>query len=229
MSKLWIFGDSFSDSCGLHDHHDYVAWLSQHNHDVSNPLEYSFQNLLAKELDLKLEGRGTSGSGNTEIITEILTNINYIDKNDYIIIGWSVPTRLSLPGAGSWNKFTTISNYMNAKNLDDELGGTHYYDFYTNTFPDKIDYHMEYWNNVAMELSYHLQKNYNIITWSWLHEIRNIQNISQHTNSEVGDDHPSIEGHKYIFEKLKSSDWGTVFDLNTPPPELEEHTHKPQN
>lgn len=225
MSKLWIFGDSFSDSCGLYDSHLYASWLTTHT-DIVNPLEYSWQYLLAKELDLKLEGRAISGSGNTEIITEILANINYIDKNDFIIIGWSVPTRLSLPGEGSWKKFTTISNYMNAKNLDDDLGGTRYYDFYTNTFPEKIDYHVEYWNNIGMELSFHLQKNYNIITWSWLHEYRSIQTISHHTNNEVGDDHPSIEGHKYIFEKLKSSEWGTIFDLNTPD-ELVEHTHKP--
>ena len=225
MSKLWIFGDSFSDSCGLDNSHPYASWLTTHT-DIVNPLEHSWQYLLAKELNLQLEERAISGSGNTEIITEVISNINYIDKNDFIIIGWSVPTRLSLPGEGSWKNFITIPNYMAAKTLDDDLGGTHYYDFYTNTFPEKIDYHVEYWNNIGMELSFHLQKNYNIITWSWPHEYRSINNITNDTDELIGDDHPSIEGHKYIFEKLKSSAWGTIFNLDIST-DSDEHIHKP--
>lgn len=227
MNKLWIFGDSFSDSCGLDYGHPYASWLTTHT-DIVNPLEYSWQYLLAKELNLQLEERAISGSGNTEIITEVISNINYIDKNDFIIISWSVPTRLSLPGEGSWKNFITIPNYMAAKMVDDELGGTHYYDFYTNTFPEKIDYHVEYWNNIGMELSFHLQKNYNIITWSWLHEHRNIQIISHHTNNEVRDDHPSISGHVYIMETLKAKAWGTLFDMSIEC-EMDEHIHKPQS
>lgn len=227
MKKLWIFGDSFSASCGLDGTHPYAKWLLS-NRNISNPLSYSWETLLAEDLNLKLENKAKSGCSNTEIITEVLSNINSIDKNDYIIIGWTVPTRMALPGISPLN-FITISNYSHAKTIDDVYGpGTYYYDFYTNTFPDKIDKHVNYWNNVSMELSYHLEKNYNIITWSWLHDYRNIHNISEYTNGEVGDDHPSIEGHEYIYKKIKSLPWGTIFDLKIDCT-LDEHLHKSTN
>lgn len=225
MNKLWIFGDSFSSSCGLIDDNPYEAWLTK-NTVSSSPLECSWQYLLAKDLDLELKERAKTGCGNTEIITEVLANINYIDKNDFIIIGWTIPTRLSLPG--DIENFITIPNYIQAKNLDNKFGGTHYYDFYTNTFPDKINHHVKYWNNIGMELSQHLSRSYNIITWSWSHILSNIDSISDHTNNIIRDEHPSIHGHRYIADMLKNMKWGTLFDLNIEA-ETIEHIHKPQN
>ena len=213
MKKLWIFGDSFSDSCGLHTNHPYCNFLET-NLNYTNNLDFAWQRLLAKELGLELMENGISGAGNMEILNEVILNMNKFHTDDYVIIGWTLPTRLSLPSPTEYyRKMVSLPNVNQAKYLDNEFGIDSYFNFYTNVFLDSIDRYIDYSTKIAMELSHNISKNYNLITWAWADKSMKIDTIANHTNFLVVDDHPSISGHEYILDRIKQIEWGSVYDL----------------
>ena len=68
MSKLWVFGDSFSDA-------------------PQTRIEYSWQNLLANALKLDtIENRASPGVSNDWIFYIVTKNISNITNDDYVII-----------------------------------------------------------------------------------------------------------------------------------------------
>ena len=209
MSKLWIF----SDSCGLHSGHPYCTFL-ENELEYKNILSYSWQQLLAKDMNLEIMENGISGAGNSEIINKIILNMNNFQKEDYIIIGWTLPTRLSLPAPSEYYRnMVSLPNLTQAKYLDSEFGIDSYSNFYTNVFLDSVNDYIDYSTKIAMELSYNISKNHNLITWAWADKSMEIPIITDHTNRIVVDDHPSISGHEYILDKIKQTQWGSIYDL----------------
>lgn len=211
MNKLWIFGDSFSAPTNLNLEDKYSNWLkAEMNIDNSN--DYYWGTLLSKELNLELVNKSIPGCSNTHIITEIIMNINNISKDDYVIIGWTLPTRLSLPAPHEYYlPLITLSNPSAATSLESKYNVKGYSHFYNRAFFPVIDEHIMYWNEIVSNITTHLKSNYNLITWCWVD--MDIPNISNHTNHEVHDDHASIIGHDFLKNHFLSLNWGTVFDI----------------
>lgn len=68
MSKLWVFGDSFSDM-------------------PQTRTEYSWQNLLANKLRITgIENRACPGASNDWIFYTVTSNINNLAGDDYVVI-----------------------------------------------------------------------------------------------------------------------------------------------
>lgn len=209
MGKLWIFGDSFSDSCGLEPNGPYVHYL-QNELNVDDVSNLSWQKLLASELNLELVECAISGCSNTEIITSILLNINKFKKDDYIIVGWTLPSRISLPFINPKKPLVSIPNDVIAMEIDSETQSTNYHDFYLKTVLPALDIHSEFWTIVGDNLVKYLSNTYNIKSWFWGNIKTKIHTITHHTNDKIQDDHPSIYGHLVIKDIVKQMNWGSM-------------------
>jgi hypothetical protein len=86
MNKLWIFGDSFSCdwSNTLYPKHTEYAKLYNPEH---------FKTKVSSELNLQIVNKAVSGYCNQSILESIGISINDIDKDDYVVVGWSDITR----------------------------------------------------------------------------------------------------------------------------------------
>jgi len=78
MSKLWVFGHSFSQPFSLNENERYWA-------------EYLSEYLGIK----KIINCANAGSDNLYIFHNILKQQSNISKNDYVIVGWAPPGRKS--------------------------------------------------------------------------------------------------------------------------------------
>lgn len=215
MNKLWIFGDSFSDGCGLHDTHPYFLFLKE-NLKQDNFTKYSWQELLSKELNMELKECAISGCSNTEIITQLLLNFNNFEKDDLIIVGWTLPERLALPTPSNHYyhlPIISINNDHNAREVDiDSNHQSKYEDLYKNVLIPNLDAHTHFWTKVGTELIKNISKNFNLKSWLWYG--MEIDSIFNHTNEVVKDDHPSLKGHVQIKDFIKKLDVGTIYDWN---------------
>lgn len=90
MKKLWTFGDSFTEGYNHKDEwsKNYIKWKGY------KPKVYG--EILAEKLDIELINRGLGGSDNYTILEKICEDINEIDKNDIVIIGWTYPLRFRI-------------------------------------------------------------------------------------------------------------------------------------
>ena len=116
MAKLWVFGDSFSDS------HKWVinSYLNG-DENISDPPQYKylidkylkenkipkhFEDVLGEHFGLEV-GRKLNHAGggysNMDIIESIGRNMNRIKEDDYVVIGWTDIRRLRLLNSiGEW-------------------------------------------------------------------------------------------------------------------------------
>ena len=114
MAKLWVFGDSFSDS------HKWVinSYLTG-DRNVSDPPQYKyliakylkenkipkhFEDVLGEhfglEVGIKYNCAG-GGFSNADIIESIGNNIHRIKEDDYVVIGWTDLRRIRLLNSDS--------------------------------------------------------------------------------------------------------------------------------
>jgi hypothetical protein len=91
MSKLWVFGDSFTAGNGCLANEEY-------------PLKYRLTSdhliwpeILAKNLKLKLINRGMGLYSNDKIVDTIMEDYYSIEKGDFVIVGKTFPSRFDVP------------------------------------------------------------------------------------------------------------------------------------
>jgi hypothetical protein len=214
MGKLWIFGDSFSVGRGMEDTHSY-AKLKQKEFGVDSVWNLTWENLLSEELNLELVRRARDGASNSDIILSIIKDINNFKKDDCIIVGWSIPTRVSLPSPNPHSfEQISIQNYKAAKEFDKRFKTTNYYDFYIKTFFPNINIHCKFWTEIGEQLLIHLKETHNVKSWYWPEYYSDIHTIDSETNDEIQDGHPSVIGHSYLKEIIKSIPWGELEHSN---------------
>lgn len=229
MAKLWIFGDSFSDSCGLMGTHPYALYLKD-NFNIDNADELAWQKLLSKELNLDLINKSRSGCSNTDIINQIILNINNFNPNDFIIIGWTVPSRVSLPPPiGCPYESISVANAWAAQCIDNDYNYKNYESFYLNVFFPRVDTHIDFTSNLGDVLFDYLLKNYNVKSWYWQDYLSKnmIETIGVHTNFNVEDDHPSLTGHTQLVEIIKKINWGEYVSLKDIGDDLKKYLNNP--
>lgn len=112
MAKLWCFGDSFTagDGCkvfkpGVQPNTiKYREYLKKRD-DEDIKL---FSDIVAEHFGLECINLGQSGAGNEKILDALLSNIDKISKDDYVIFGVSYFQRFDIDGANPI-EFSTIN------------------------------------------------------------------------------------------------------------------------
>lgn len=74
MANLWAFGDSWTYGQGV-------------------PFYLSYAALISNKLNYKLINLASPGSSNNEIVKQIQLNKRNIQKDDFVIVGWTTPHR----------------------------------------------------------------------------------------------------------------------------------------
>jgi hypothetical protein len=211
MSKLWIFGDSFSATNKRRDvehwRMEYAKWKG-YNPDV-------WPEILNKNLNLKLKNLAISGTDNYTIFDTIIDNIDKIEANDIVIIGWTSTLRFRLVSKN--NNFNTIRPNEDLKSST--LNSTFEYNSITlNTINEILvnrNTELYEWelNRFIKIINLYL-KDVKILHWSpfQLHhphlkikrisEIDRLETISMETAGVLNDYHYSESAHSILSEKI---------------------------
>ena len=119
MPKLWIFGDSFSET---NEGRFLVKWRT----DYINWKKYVpkvFSDFLSAKLGMPSRNLGIGGADNYTIMDSIIDSLNKIDREDIIIIGWSSTIRFRV--ASREGSFLTIRpDNLNNKDKNSQLIST---------------------------------------------------------------------------------------------------------
>jgi hypothetical protein len=208
MSKLWVFGDSFSatndrpvlESWRL----DYVKWKGY--------VPKVFSDFLSDKLGISARNMGVSGADNYTIIDTIIDCLNKINSDDIILIGWSSTIRFRT--ASKNNTFLTVR----PNHLDNNKSTI-------NKSSDLTDICVDCLNEVIVnrssqiyideinryiKLINHMYPDNVIIHWSPFKQEKEgmfvtliepkIEKIFEETNGDLSDIHYSEFGHEQISE-----------------------------
>jgi hypothetical protein len=211
MNKLWIFGDSFSATNKRnnieHWRRDYIKWKGY--------TTLVWPEFLNKILNYKLINLSISATDNYTIFDTIIDNIDKIEKDDIMIIGWSSTLRFRL--VDKTNSFNTIRPSSDFKvstlNIPFE-----YNNISLNTINEVLinrDTELyEYELNRFIKIINLYLKDVKILHWSpfQLHhphlkikrisEIDRLETISMETDGGLDDYHYSENGHLELSKKI---------------------------
>lgn len=120
MNKLWVFGDSFTegwDSSMYYSKEVLPKWRSKYI-DWKGYIPKVFNEFLADKLGIETINCGIGGADNYTIFHTIIKNLEKINKDDIVIIGWSSVLRIRV--AKRNDKFVSIQSWM-LRMSDDKL------------------------------------------------------------------------------------------------------------
>lgn len=180
MSKLFLFGDSFTAGNGCLPEEEYTVNYKKNSNDLI------WGELLAKGLDLSLTNYGMGLFSNDKIIDSIIDNYDYINKNDLVIIGTTFYSRFDIPYEGKLITLSTI-------NLPDD----------NNKFLNDIIVIMDdellknrQLKRILFIKSLLEKKGVKSIIWEVEKVWNDYETIAIATNNEIFDHHWSYKGHK---------------------------------
>jgi lysophospholipase L1-like esterase len=195
MKTLWTFGDSFTFGWGLVEHKWHTEAAKRYFDEyVDSSKDKPWPNLLADKLNVKLENHAENGLSNYDIIDRIIEQSPNIKKGDYVVVCKSFSGRMRFPiNETEWELFTAGEVLQ--------------------TLEDKLDSHLI--DLVGMEkfknhLIYTLQE-INQISGSHITSINElrpkdgIETVTNHTNWDIQDYHPSVNGHRAIAKLIHSN------------------------
>lgn len=215
MGKLWVFGDSFSAS---NNRDTLERWRIEYARWKGYTTKV-WPEFLNETLNLKLINSSIGGTDNYTIFDTIIDNIDKIENNDIVIIGWSSTLRFRIVDKS--NSFNTIRPSFDSKKST--LNNIHEYKGISlNTINeilvnrDNPIYEHELNRYIRIINLYlkgiktlhwsHFQNQYQNLKIVRMDEINKIEKISEETNNEVKDYHYSENGHKelskIIYNKL---------------------------
>jgi len=90
MNKIWVFGDSFSEPYEKQGDtlSEFVKWKGY--------ATKSYYDYIAEEFNFDTKIFAKGGSSNRTILSQFISNVDSIDSNDIIIIGWSSINRFRI-------------------------------------------------------------------------------------------------------------------------------------
>jgi len=212
MNKLWVFGDSFSATNKRnnieHWRRDYIKWKGY------TPTVWP--EFLNKILNYKLINLAISGTDNYTIFDTIIDNIDKINKDDIIIIGWSSTLRFRL--VDKTNFFNTIRPDSVLKDSTLTIPSLKYNNISLNTINEVLvnrDTKLYEWElNRFIKIINISLKDIKILHWSpfqrrhpdltikRIEGMDTLQTISIETNKELNDYHYSENGHLELSKKI---------------------------
>jgi hypothetical protein len=212
--KLWAFGDSFTEpfsvQCG-----DQLIYHKWKGHIPKNFIDFISENLQVEKIN-----KAKGGSSNRTILSTFINNMDYIEDNDIVIIGWTSLNRFRIIDSEE-NFFDVISPQTIIKALWDSPTIRHSIDEYLiiREHPLFFNELMEYMDLINKSLP-----KCQIVYWTWHHmnipsykpkfqELINlfnsklvhngpIEDIITETQGVIQDFHYSENGHRYLAEKI---------------------------
>jgi hypothetical protein len=215
MGKLWIFGDSFSASNSRNTLEkwriDYAKWKGR--------TTKVWPEFLNDTLKLKMFNLSISGTDNYTIFDTIIDNIDKIEKDDIVIIGWSSTLRFrfadksesfnSIRPSTNFKKSTLNSSYEYRNiSLDtiNEILVNRDNPLYEHELNRYIRFINLYLKDIKTLHWCPFQSQHPHLKITRIDEIEKIEKINEDTNNEVKDYHYSENGHrelsKIIYNKL---------------------------
>lgn len=211
MSKIWIFGDSFSATNNRTNieswRRNYIKWKGY--------IPKVWPEFLNERIKYKLINLAISATDNYTIFDSIIDNIDKIDKSDIVVIGWSSTLRFRLVDKS--NNFNTIrpSSFIHKSTLNSTF---EYKNISLNTINEILvnrdnDLY-EYELNRFIKIINLYLKDINILHWSpfqsqhpnlhisIIDNLDSFETISSETNKEVDDYHYSENAHLELSKKI---------------------------
>ncbi len=200
MSKIWIFGDSYSTPFSRGDYwqEGYLKWKG-YTPEV-------FGDILKREYGMPIEWLSDGGICNDSIFQRIYTNANRIQKGDILIIGWTSIQRFRLSlevdmwwniTGNSGNKWLSNEVYPDiSQRTIDEILINREGRMWVKEFEDRVRF-----------VDWLFGGN-RVINWSPFNGvledkiIPKFQTIREETGGEVNDGHMSEGGHKEIAKGM---------------------------
>lgn len=193
MSKLFIFGDSFSCRFNNTFFDDYTKWKGY--------VPKYFGDIISNELAIHHHNYAKLGSDNYTIFESICNNITKVKPNDMMIIGWTSRNRFRIVDTNNLNwKMVT----MNSSNTDNTISKQSIDELFLNRSSVLYAYEVNSW----IHLLNSLLPNTKIINWCWSEyekeinalNLPNMETIGYETNGELKDMHYNELGHLQLSD-----------------------------
>lgn len=158
--RLFIFGDSFSQTFKSHNDVN-SSWFSKY-YNYINEIPLNFSEIISNSLDLELINFAMGGSSNYTIFDTFLKNYETINENDIVIIGWTAINRFRI--ATQTNEFVDILSFTSNAQQHDDVGLVTTHEIAINR-----DNHSIWWSEVSnfVKIVNKLSKTKNIYHWTW--------------------------------------------------------------
>jgi hypothetical protein len=197
MSKLWTFGDSFTESYNpkYEWSRKYIEWKGY------TPKVYG--EVISERLGYELINKGLGGSSNQTILETICNSVDDIKSDDIVIIGWSSPIRFRLVDEwGEWQHMIPHSLFNFEK-----MGGVgveSVLEILENRYHIKYSKEVESW----IKLINKSLSDCKVIHWKYHRDGLNVnlitdkENVNKETGGLVNDGHFSENGQIEIANSL---------------------------
>jgi hypothetical protein len=204
MSKLYTFGDSFTEGVGCKPSDEYYK-------KYNNKDNLIWPEIVANHYNMELINRGIGGCSNEIIIDNILAEWNSIKSEDIVIIGKTYGNRFDIPHQKSKGKFMSVwgPSWFDNPKIQDWVGTDilkKYLILFRGDFNLYDTRHYRYLIFIKQQLE--ATKDVKTIFWDVTSNISNIETITSATNSKIIDGHFSYQGHsdfsKWIINKINS-------------------------
>lgn len=205
MSKLYTFGDSFTEGLGCRPGDEYYEKYNKTN-------QLTWPELVSNEYNIELINIGKGGCSNEMIIDSILNEWDNITTEDIVVIGKTYSHRFDIPvhpnknklitvWGPSWFEFPLIQSWPGLDILKKYL-----LLFRTDTSVFDVR-HYNYLNFIKNQLE--ITKGAKVILWETDKNIKNLETITMATNGSIIDGHFSYQAHidfsKWIISKIEST------------------------
>ena len=208
--NLWVFGDSFSVPFKkIENEHPYVPYKGY------CPKIYS--NIISEELDLNLMDMSMGGCSNQSILHTYIKNIDNINQDDIVIVGWTQPIRFRIASKRNdfYDVIIAVAPYME-EFIDMSVDSL-------NDFTINRSTHSIYWDELIdyIKVIDKSTKTKNIIHWTWvsptdkidtniyerqfynlLLPFKKYKSVKEETNGDVDDFHYGEVGHMELAVDL---------------------------
>ena len=158
--RLFIFGDSFSQTFKSHKESN-SSWFSRYYNHI-NEIPLHFSEIISQTFDLELINYAVGGSSNYSIFDCFISNHENITENDIVIVGWTAINRFRI--ATQTNEFVDILSFTsNAQQHDDVSLVT------THEIAINRDNHNIWWSEINnfVKIINKLSKTKNVYHWTW--------------------------------------------------------------
>lgn len=175
--KLWVFGDSFTQTFKSHfeTNNDWATKYKNFKIKQSvNLLEFTepknYSEIIAESLDIDLENYGVGGCSNQTIFDNFLRCVSQIKPNDYVIFQWTDPCRFRV--ATEANFFRDISGSHIHPPQNDDVSSQSTTEITINRGTYSV-----YWTEIEnyIKIIKMILKN-KVYHWTWVHDIEILPN-----------------------------------------------------
>lgn len=209
-NNIWFFGDSFTYGEGCRLGFEYYE-------EVLFEDKKLWTTIVADSLNLNEKNLGIRGGSTPSIIHTLISNLPNIKKNDYVIIGDSLPTRTFAMNE-KMKKVRSVTTDI----FEQEYGLHNFFEstesqisllnyINSNIIPYSKEWKLFYETQIESLQKYLLKNNVMCYYWShllWAAAPNRYHTINKHTDSKIKDNHFSWIGHlefsKYILKAIEN-------------------------